>query len=171
METQTFIRLLATHAILEPLRTRARQSWMHQWGSLLAQQPGPSLTRCWSVVGSQEPMTRHRMQKTCWGTSPRRKARHRGSDAGLKWVPRAETFDLLCVCVFVWRGCWFHGVGFHVWVLVSRFWFGHVRAPWTALRHGPPFPPTALPLDRPRTSLPKTALPLDRRLRGRRGFT
>ena len=21
----------------------------------------------------------------------------------------------------------FHGVGFHVWVLVSRFWFGHVH--------------------------------------------
>ena len=39
VETQTFIRLLArakTRAIPEPLRTRARQSWMHRWGSLLA---------------------------------------------------------------------------------------------------------------------------------------
>ena len=38
-ETQTSIHLLArakTRAILEPLRTRARQSWMHRWGSLLA---------------------------------------------------------------------------------------------------------------------------------------
>ena len=26
-----------------------------------------------------------------------------------------------------------HGVGFHVWVSVSKFWFGHVRCPRTAL--------------------------------------
>ena len=34
METQTFIRLLArakTRAVPEPLRTRARLSWMHRW--------------------------------------------------------------------------------------------------------------------------------------------
>ena len=38
-ETHTFIRLLArakTRSIPEPLRTRARQSWMFRWGSLLA---------------------------------------------------------------------------------------------------------------------------------------
>ena len=38
-ETQTFIRLLArakTRSVPEPLRTRARQSWAHRWGSLLA---------------------------------------------------------------------------------------------------------------------------------------
>ena len=37
VETQAFVRLLAranTRAIPEPLGTRARQSWMHQWGSL-----------------------------------------------------------------------------------------------------------------------------------------
>ena len=34
--------------------------------------------------------------------------------------------------------------GVYVWVLVSRFWFGHVRCPWTAL---------------PVTALPGTALP------------
>ena len=39
----------------------------------------------------------------------------------------------------------FHGVGFHVWVLVSRFWFGHGQWPRTAL---------------PKTALPRTALPL-----------
>ena len=35
----------------------------------------------------------------------------------------------------------FHGVGFHVWVLVSRFWFGHVRPPFP----GPPFPGPPFP--------------------------
>ena len=39
-----------------------------------------------------------------------------------------------CVCVCVCCVAWvlvsrFHGVGFHVWVLVSRFWFSHVRCP------------------------------------------
>ena len=46
VETQTFIHLLArakTRAIPEPLRTRARQSWMHRWGSLglLSSEAGP----------------------------------------------------------------------------------------------------------------------------------
>ena len=38
-ETHTFVRLLArakTRSIPEPLCTRARQSWMFRWGSLLA---------------------------------------------------------------------------------------------------------------------------------------
>ena len=45
---------------------------------------------------------------------------------------------VVCVCV-LWRAVSrFHGVGFHVWVLVSRI--GHVRCPGTALprdRHSP----------------------------------
>ena len=39
-------------------------------------------------------------------------------------------------------------MGFHVWVLVSRFWFGHVRCPCTALP-GTALRRTALPQDRP----------------------
>ena len=55
-------------------------------------------------------------------------------------------FVCLCVCCVTWvLVSGFHGVGNHVWVLVSRFWFGHVQWPWTA--------PTAFP----RTVLPGTA--------------
>ena len=96
-------------------------------------------------------------------------------------------FDLWCC---VWCVAWvlvsrFHGVGFHVWVLVSRFWFGHVRCPRDhfpgprpsrdrALPGTAPFPAprpsrdralpgTALPRTAlPRSALPRTALPLDR---------
>ena len=68
------------------------------------------------------------------------------------WPTLAKTdfgqpdFDLWCcvVCcawVLVSR---FHGVGFHVWVLVSKFWFGVFGASRTAL------PGTALPLDCPK---------------------
>ena len=32
-------------------------------------------------------------------------------------------FVCVCLCVFVCVLVTFHGVGFHVWVLVSRFWF------------------------------------------------
>ena len=62
-----------------------------------------------------------------------------------------------------------HGVrvGFHVWVLVSKF--GLDRPSWDSLpldrpSSGPPFPWTALPLDRPSPGPPFTwtALPLDR---------
>ena len=57
---------------------------------------------------------------------------------------------VLCVCVFVFVcvcAVLVSWCGFHVWVLVSRFWFGHVRCPRTIL---------------PRTALPRTALSLDR---------
>ena len=66
------------------------------------------------------------------------------------------------------------------WVLVSKFWFGHVRCPGQPFP-GPPSPRTPLPEDRPsrgppfpRTAprpppgppSPRTALPEDRRRRG-----
>ena len=38
-ETQTFLRLLArarTRSTPKPLRARARQSWLHRWGSILS---------------------------------------------------------------------------------------------------------------------------------------
>ena len=88
METQTFIRLFArakTRAIPEPLRTRARQSWMHRWGSLLACAAARGFaSSLLEVVGAGQPGgDGEALQQTCWGTSPRRKARHHGSDAGL----------------------------------------------------------------------------------------
>ena len=84
---------------------------------------------------------------------------------------------VLCcvVCVVLW--VLFHGVrvGFHVWVLVSRFGLDRPSPgppfPWTALpldrpspgppfrpSPGPPFPWTALPLDRPSPGPPKISL-------------
>ena len=41
---------------------------------------------------------------------------------------------VLCCVLSVWRGYLFHGVGFHVWVLVSKF--GVIDRP----SPGPPFP-------------------------------
>ena len=62
---------------------------------------------------------------------------------------------LCCVCVFVGLVSRFHGVGFHVWVLVSRFWSCSVppdrpsrdRPSQDRNRPSrePPFPRTALP--------------------------
>ena len=77
----------------------------------------------------------------------------RGSGEKIKKYPDFGQikFDLWCgVCVCVSCVAWvlvsrFHGVGFHVWVLVSSF--GHVRCPWTAL------PWTTLPV----AALPRTA--------------
>ena len=78
--------------------------------------------------------------------------------------PKRVWFVVCCVCVVLCVVCvaWvlFHGVrvGFHVWVLVSRF--GLDSPSWDR----PPFPWTALPLDRPSLGPPFswTALPLDR---------
>ena len=57
----------------------------------------------------------------------------------------------VCVCMCAWvLVSRFHGVVFHVWVLVSRFWFGRVRCPREPSSRdrpsrGPPIPGTALP--------------------------
>ena len=66
------------------------------------------------------------------------------------WADRVwpNDFDLLCVvclceCVSLSGvGACFtvSGVGFHVWASVSRFWFGHVRCPQTALPRDRPSP-------------------------------
>ena len=51
---------------------------------------------------------------------------------------------VVCVCCVAWvLVSRFHGVGFHVWVLVSRFGLDRPSP-------GPPFPWTALLLDRPK---------------------
>ena len=64
-ETHTFVRLLArakTRSIPEPLRTRARQSWVFRWGGLfwLVPQPRRLRLRCWIIGATREPTAPHR---------------------------------------------------------------------------------------------------------------
>ena len=57
---------------------------------------------------------------------------------------------VVCLYVYVWRGCWFHG--FMVWGFTCGCWFGRVRDRPSEDRpsRGPPFPGAALPGSRPK---------------------
>ena len=68
-ETQTLLRLLAgakTRSTPKPLRIRARQSWLHRWGSLLScvLLLGRSRVRCWVSTATRAPMATRPLSQT-----------------------------------------------------------------------------------------------------------
>ena len=105
METQTFIRQLArakTPTIPEPLRTRTRQSWMHQWGSLLACEAARAFTSSLlerrgqpGADGEAPPAA------DVLGTSATLQERCRESDSGLALCGFCWQKPDLTVCSFI----------------------------------------------------------------------